>query len=296
MPVLTPHAFADVSLARAALEQHWALSAIAPERRALLMERVGAVSPSDETTLGMPIAESLAMLATAYEIAALGHLEVAVSRADGPAAELARETLALGASRAFQILRTLQLPVEAPELAVRSVLRLAAQAVVARQDDAFDQWSARSIVTDAVRALELGLDGQPWDARSRHTMWLVWLGLLRHPAADQLSEVRDRLATLREQRTVDEAPFLESLTGAAALHTRFNVFVTRQLAESAELLVATLHRRSMRDTSAGLTLHFGVARSATGVEHGLDQLLAWMHAAAVTIADGVTDQLELPGM
>lgn len=297
MPVLTPKPMlADLSLARAALEQHWALSAIAPERRALLMERVAAIPPSDETTLGLPIAESLAMLATAYEIAALGQLDAALARDDGAATVLARESLQLGASRAFHINRTLQLPLDAPELAVRSVLRLAAQAVVGRQEEAFAKWARRPAVDEAIAALERGLADAPWDQRARHVVWLAWLALLRHPDDAQLEQVRERLATLREQRLVDEAPFLAALTGAPAVHARFQVFVTRQIAEAAEVLATTLHRRTGRDAASVLALHFGVARSATSVDAGLDHLLAWMHAAAVTIADGVTDQLELPGM
>ena len=301
MTVLTPQRpLADLSLARAALEQHWALAAIAPERRVLLLERVAAVAPSDEATLGMPIAESLAMLATAYEIAALGHLDAALAPGDESAtAELARESLAMGAGRAFHILRTLQLAPDSPELAARSILRLAAQAVVGRQNEAFDRWADRAVVHETLATLERELDQQSWDVRTRHLTWLAWIALLRHPDDAQLTLVRERLALLRELRMVSEAPFLAGLSGAPAMHARFHIFVTRQLAESAELLASTLHRRTGRagrNAAAALTLHFSVARSATSVGHGLDHLLTWVHAAAVTIAGGVTDQLELPGM
>ena len=54
-------------------------------------------------------------------------------------------------------------------------------------------------------------------------------------------------------------------------------------------------RRTLPDVSSEFKLHLTVARSALAGDHGQDMLLAWLQAAGVTLAGGVTAQLELPG-
>ena len=84
MHVLTPTAERDraardlAELARAALDDHWAVAAIPAERRALLLERADGAALRPGDGLGEPIADGLALLGTAYELAALGQLETAL--------------------------------------------------------------------------------------------------------------------------------------------------------------------------------------------------------------------------
>ena len=72
-------------------------------------------------------------------------------------------------------------------------------------------------------------------------------------------------------------------------------FAIRHLADATELLTVAVLRRTLPDVSAEFKLHLSAARSAVAGDHGQDVLLAWLQAAGVTLAGGVTAQLELPG-
>ena len=75
---------------------------------------------------------------------------------------------------------------------------------------------------------------------------------------------------------------------------RMNEFAIRHLADATELLTVAVLRRTLPDVSAEFKLHLSAARSALAGDHGQDLLLAWLQAAGVTLAGGVTAQLELP--
>ncbi len=299
MTLLTPVSDRESEmLARAALDQHWAVAAIPPERRALLLDRVEQANSTDDAPLGEPIAESLTMLATAYEIASLGQLEVVMHESGAEARRLARNVLALGAARAFRVYLAIELPEGDLELSIRAITRLAALAVVGRQREGFALWAARPAVLELLEEAERESSAE-WNATDQSTrlaVWLCWLALLRRPDRDRLGELIDRLGMLRERRSAVPNTRLDPREPASVLRARFQHFVLRQSAEAAEELAAALHRRTVPDISAKLSLHFGAARSAATGDHSLDLLLAWLHGASVMIAGGVTDQLELPGM
>nr|MCU0634136.1 hypothetical protein [Gemmatimonadaceae bacterium] len=54
------------TVARTTVDEHWAVSAIAADRRALLLERAEAAAASRGDGLGEPIADGLLLLGTAY--------------------------------------------------------------------------------------------------------------------------------------------------------------------------------------------------------------------------------------
>ena len=98
------------SRARLTLDEHWAVSAIQAERRTLLLERAEAASLRPGDGLGEPIADGLALLGTAYELAALSHLEVALQPVQSAGRDLAQAVLALGAARSFRCSAALRPP------------------------------------------------------------------------------------------------------------------------------------------------------------------------------------------
>jgi hypothetical protein len=303
------------TLAKATLDEHWAVAAVASDRRALLVERaeVAALTPGDG--LGEPISDGLALLGTAYELAALGHLDAALSPTAGSGRDLAQAVLALGAGRSFRCSASLRIPADDPESTVRWALRLGAQAAVAGQTDAFTVWwQQRSGLAETVKRFAQELESQPWESYSRGTLWLAWLGILGAPMAahwvapagskvgrdaaistQPLAATRSRLAAFRERRAVHEAPVDSALLNAAALRARMSEFAVRHLADATELLTVAVLRRTLPDVTAEFKLHLSAARSAMAGDHGHDLLLAWLQAAGVTLAGGVTAQLELPG-
>jgi len=312
MHVLTPTAERDIAarelaaLARATLDEHWAVSAIPAERRTLLLERADAASLVPGDGLGEPIADGLALLGTAYELAALSQLEAAVQPVANASRDLAQAVLALGAARAFRCTAALRPPIDDGESAVKWALRLGALAVVSRQTESYVRWwDVRTGVADAVQQAAKSLEDQPWEPYARGTLWMAWLGLIGAPVADlaehandelpTLTATRSRLAAFRERRGDHEVPGEGPVLNAAALRARMTEFAIRHLADATELLTVAVLRRTLPDVSAEFKLHLSAARSALAGDHGQDLLLAWLQAAGVTLAGGVTAQLELPG-
>ncbi|MBU6366495.1 MAG: hypothetical protein KJT01_09830 [Gemmatimonadetes bacterium] len=296
------------TLARAVLDDHWAVAAIPAERRQLLLERAESAALMPGEGLGDPIADGLALLETAYELAALGQLEAALDPTPGMARDLAQAVLTLGAARAFRCAAALRPPTEDPEALLKWALRMGAMATVARQPEAFQRWwEVRHHAADALRDAAARLEGAPWDLYARGTLWLAWLGLLgapvtladRQPPPERLPllDTRHRLAMLRERRPRPEPGDAEDgVASAAALRARMTDFAIRHLADATELVTVAVVRRTLPDVSGEVRLHLSAARAALAGDHGVDLLLAWLQAAGVTLAGGVTAQLELPGL
>lgn len=312
MPVLSPAADRDLAartlaeLARTTLDEHWAVAAISAERRTLLLERAEAGALRTGDGLGEPIADGLALLGTAYELAALSQLDAALHPSPSAARDLAQAVLALGAARAFRCAAALRPPLDDGESVIKWALKLGALALVSRQTDMYVHWwEIRSHVAEAVKRAALRLENEPWEPYARGTLWMAWLGLLGAPvavlpehAADELpmlSATRTRLAAFRERRADHELPGDGPLANAAALRARMTEFAIRHLADATELLTVAVLKRTLPDVSAEFKLHCSAARSAMAGDHGQEVLLAWLQAAGVTLAGGVTAQLELPG-
>ena len=312
MHVLTPVAERDLAardlaaLAKTTLDDHWAVAAIPSERRTLLLERADAAALRPGDGLGEPIADGLALLGTAYELAALSQLDAALQPAPSAGRDLAQAVLALGAARAFRCSAALRPPTDDGESAVKWALKLGALALVSRQTEAYLRWwEVRNQVTETVHQAALRLEHEPWEAYARGTLWMAWLGLMGAPVAahadnaaeelPMLSATRSRLAAFRERRVDHEVPGEGPLLNTAALRARMTEFAIRHLADATELLTVAVLRRTLPDVSGEFKLHLSAARSAMAGDHGQDVLLAWLQAAGVTLAGGVTAQLELPG-
>lgn len=310
------------TLARATVEEHWAVLAVAPDRRALLMERADAAIAGGGEGLGEPIADGLMLLGTAYELAALTYLDDALTR-EGSARELAAAILQSGASRALRCAIALRPATDEPEATTRWALRVAALATVARERPLFlDWWSRRPAVVTQVQQFSDALESATWERYALGTIWLSWLGLLGAPigtvdprpreprrrpstngadedalgATPTLVATRARLAAFRERRAGLVGRDEGTVLNAQGLRTRMADFAIRHLADATELLTVAVIRRTLPDVSPALRLHLAAARSALAGDHGLDLLLAWLQAAGLTLAGGVTAQLDLPGL
>lgn len=294
-------------LARATLDEHWAVAAIAAERRSLLLERAEAAALLPGDGLGEPISDGLALLGTAYELAALSHLDAALQPTPGAARDLAHAVLSLGAARAFKCSAALRPPLDDGESATVWALRLGALALVSRQSESYVRWwTARNGIAEAVERNASKLDREPWDSYARGTLWMAWLGLLGAPVAalpeysseelPMLSATRSRLAAFRERRTEHDVSTDSPVVNQAAFRMRVVEFAIRHLADATELLTVAVLRRTLPDVTAEFKLHLSASRSAMAGDHGLDVLLAWLQVAGVTLAGGVTAQLELPGL
>lgn len=300
-----------LAVARASLEEHWAVAAVPTERRALLLGRADSAATATGEGLGEPIADGLALLGTAYELAALSQLEPALDATPSAGRDLARAMLSLGAARAFRCGAALRPPAEGGEATLMWAVRLGALALVSGQSDDYGEWwQRREGIATTVAQVASRLDGAAWEPYARGTLWLAWLGLLGAPLrlpADEMDDAgrprvapplvatRMRLAAFRERRHAGQVGNEPPVPNAAALRTRMAEFAIRHLAEATELLTIAVLRRTLPDVSGEFKLRLSAARSAMAGDHGQDVLLAWLQAAGVTLAAGVSAQLELPG-
>jgi hypothetical protein len=300
-----------LAVARATLDEHWAVSAVPADRRTLLLERADEAAVAPGEGLGEPIADGLALLGTAYELAALGQLELALDATPSAARDLARVVLTLGAARAYRCGAALRPPVDGGDAALTWAVRLGALAMVSGQTDVYaDWWQKREGIAGTVEQYAQTLDTLPWEPYARGTLWLAWLGLLGAPLRLPLGEEEDelarsaplplvatrtRLAAFRERRAVHVGPGEGPVLNSAALRARMAEFAIRHLADATELLTIAVLRRTLPDVSGEFKLRLSAARSAMAGDHGQDVLMAWLQAAGVTLAGGVTAQLELPG-
>jgi hypothetical protein len=300
-----------LAVARATLDDHWAVTAVPPDRRRLLLERADEAAVATGEGLGEPIADGLALLGTAYELAALAQLGLALDSTPSAARDLARAVLTIGASRAYRCGASLRAPVDGGEASLTWALRLGALAMVSGDTEAYAAWwQQRNGVAGAIEQYAATLESLPWEPYARGTLWLAWLGLLGAPlklpvaeddaelartAPQPLVVIRTRLAAFRERRATHGGPGDGTVHNAAALRARMVEFAIRHLADATELLTVAVLRRTLPDVSGEFKLRLSAARSAMAGDHGQDVLLAWMQAAGVTLAGGVTAQLELPG-
>jgi hypothetical protein len=300
-----------LAVARATLDEHWAVSAVPADRRRLLLERADEAAVAPGEGLGEPIADGLALLGTAYELAALGQLDAALDSTPGAGRDLARAVLTLGAARAFRCGAALRPPLDDGAAALTWAVRLGALAMVSGDTDVYaDWWQQRLGVAGAIEGYAATLEGLPWEPYARGTLWLAWLALLGAPlrlplaeedvplartASQPLVAIRTRLAAFRERRATHVGPGDGPVLNTAALRARMVEFAIRHLADATELLTIAVLRRTLPDISGEFKLRLSAARSAMAGDHGHDVLLAWVQAAGVTLAGGVTAQLELPG-
>ena len=314
MQVLIPATVGDPATvelaahAKTLLDEHWAVAAIPADRRALLLGRAEAAALKPGDGLGEPIADGLALLGTAYELAALSQLEAALHPTADAKRDIALSILALGAARSFKCTAALRPALDDGESSIKWALRLGALAVVSQQTEQYIKWwEVRSGVRESIRRAAINLDSEPWEQYTRGTLWMAWLGLIGAPigylsesasgASDRppIAATRNRLAAFREQRAQREIPGEGSNLNAAALRARMTEFAMRHLADATELLTVAVMRRTLPNVSPEFKLRLSAARSALAGDHGHDLLLAWLQAAGVTLAGGVTAQLELPG-
>jgi hypothetical protein len=285
------------------VERHWAVAAMSADERRLAAAdaeqawRRLVAGPSAGATPRLARDELVSTLAGAYERAALERVPsvVATLRAGGAgggeAAALARAELEVAARQAFVLARVLPLP--PPDHPDRDfhVLRVAAMGAVGDSSAVVDRW------LDAVAPGEpLAVDSAPWDRALRSQLAGVWLDLLRGPTGARVERAFETIGALREEQAPREAAALVDLSTARAQQVRVQLFALYHLADAAAALVVHLRRGRRPDTVARIADALERARTVTVAHQAFDVALQWLTAAGALLAEGASDQIELPGV
>lgn len=282
-----------------ALDRHWAVKVVASEDRAAAIRfgmhaltRLAGAAGGDVVAEPMP--EFFVSLAGAYVIAASEWLDF--EGAASPATILSQEQQAgralhieTGADRAFIL--TAALPVEPDEriAALYRTLLLAGLAELGHKQTEFRHW---------LRAHERLLfpaqeDESRWDVELLRRITQLWIQVLRGAGPSGLEQAMEIVASIREERPVRDAAFLEAQSEADGPRLRFYLFTLFHLTEAAtDLLLFRLHGEPER-ISQSLYAHFTLARDAAGGDPRLDASFDWLYEASLRIVAQRTSQLEL---
>jgi len=279
------------------LDRHWAVKVVTPEdRSAAVQYAMTALTRlcGGDASMPSPAPEFLVPLAGAYVIAASEWLDF--EGAASPAAILSLEQeeqraahIEIGADRGFVL--TAALPVEADEhtAALYRALLLAGLAEVGHKQTEFRCW----LRVHEHLLFPKNEDPARWDLILLRRVVQLWLEVLRGTGPSGLEHAMEIVASIREERPVREAAFLEHVDETDAAKLRFYFFTLFHLTEAAtELLLFRLHGEPER-VDQRLYSHFTLARDAAGGDPRLDASFDWLYEAARRIVVQRTAQLEL---
>jgi hypothetical protein len=136
-------------------------------------------------------------------------------------------------------------------------------------------------------------DPSRWDIVLLRRVVELWTHLLRAAGPSGLDPAMEIVASIREERTIREPAFLDSVDAADEIRAKFYLFTLFHLTEAAtELLLFRLHGEPER-VDARLYNHFALARDAAGGDPRLDASFDWLYEASRRVVAQRTSQLEL---
>jgi hypothetical protein len=248
-----------------AVDNHWAVLAvgIAKRNRALEVAKVKLVRSAvcRQITLafddGPQDQELLERVAMAYDVAAIEGLEALLHPGpDSKSKDLQRQAQA-AAWRAFDLRRPLDIPT-IEEQRFFHVLHLAGLAYCG------DRWSdLRQWIND--HANEVGppsVTAIPWDRRVLHQLYECWVRLLRKRSWDDLDQVRQIVAELRQDQQQYEQGVLSNGSVAQDRAMAMRLIALYHWAKATELLSVYMIQGTPPSVAVELDKHFESAGQA----------------------------------
>lgn len=274
-----------------AADNHWAVLAVgqAGRDRALYVAKTRLVRAAVRRQMTLASDdqpqddELLDRVAMAYEVAAIEGLEAILHPGtDAPSKELQRNAQA-GAWRAFELRRPLGIPtVEEPRLF--HVMHLAGLAYCG------DRWSdLRQWIND--HATEVGappVANLPWDRRVLSKLYGCWVRLFRKRSWDDLDQVREIVAGLRQDQQQYEQAVLSNGSAARDRAMAMRLIALYNWAKATELLSVYMVQGTPASVAVELDKHFERAgQAAAGAQDApLETVLRWLHLTARRMVAG----------
>ena len=266
-----------------ALTEHWAIAAVGRDELAridnLVHERLARRAVGRQISFSFselpedePVLERLAL---AFELAAIEGLDE-LSRPAGENRVL-RDQAVAASFRAFDIRRLLPVPAETHER-LYFVLQLSAVAYCG------DRWSdLRRWYKDQHEALRApSVADAAWDRRLLYRLFDCWVRLFRKEGWDDLDQIREIIAGLRNDQRIHEEQRLRNGSEAVDRAIAFRLAGLYNWAKGTETLARYMLQGEPGDPFGVLDKHFeaGIKAAAASGDAQHEVVLRWLHATA----------------
>lgn len=266
-----------------ALGNHWAVSAIGAEDLAraerLVNEHLARRAVGKQIAFSFSLNESddafLERVALAFEMAAIEGLDE-LSRPSGENA-LLRDRATAASFRAFDIRRLLAVPTETHDR-LFFVLQLSGVAYCGDRWSDLRRWYKEN--TEALRVPSVA--DTPWDRRLLYRLFHCWVRLFRKDGWDDLDQIREIIAGLRDDQSKFEESRLRNGSRAADRAMALRLAALYHWAKGTELVAHYMLQGQPATPFGSIDKHFeGAIRAATAsgdAQHEI--ILRWLHATA----------------
>ena len=271
------------------LESHWAVAAIPADARqqAAELAQTSLVQKAVGRQLHLPMTDSahaedlLKRVALAYEMAAIEGLPAFLNQL--PEQDDLRLQCVAGAWRAFEFRRLMPVAA-ATEERVFQVLHVASLAYCGDRWSDIRRWFTENNAAIAVPSVA----NQPWHLRLLYRLFDCWVRLLRKNGWDDLDQIREIIAGLREDQREYERSSLDSGSNAQDRAMALRLIGLYHWAKATEVLARYVLQGEPRGVHAVLDKHFEAATDAATVcgDAALEVLMRWLHASSRQMVAG----------
>ncbi|MBF0185915.1 MAG: DEAD/DEAH box helicase [Magnetococcales bacterium] len=271
------------------VDAHWAVQAAGENIRLLALRmadaRLAKQALGEQIQFSFPDGmgddDQLRKVALAYEMAAIEGLPYLQNPSDQT--KVLREQCSAGAYRTFEIRRLFPLP-DRTEERVFHILHLAALAYCGDRWPDLRRWfneNSQAIVIPSVA-------DAPWDRRLLYRLFECWVRLLRKNSWDDLDQIREIIAGLREDQKTYESGVLHEGTEAADRTMAFRLIGLYHWAKGTELLARYMLQGEPADIPSLLDKHFesAVEAASASCDPQMEVMLRWLLATGRQMVNG----------
>jgi replicative superfamily II helicase len=271
------------------VDAHWAVAAVQGDAPTRGMDVVNAKLLKNSIGNQVQIAfkakssddDLLQRLAMAYELASIEGLSAFLTYSTED--ERLRQQCIAGASRTYEIRRLLPVP-ERVEERIFHVLHLSALAYCG------DRWSdiRRWYHENSTHIAEPSVADSSWENRLLFKLFGCWIRLFRKKGWDDLDQISEIIAGLRENQREFEISSLGSTSNAASRAIALRLIALYNWAKATELLAKYVIQGEPRGINSQLDKHFEAAADASSAsgDTQLEVLMKWLHGSARQMVSG----------
>lgn len=266
------------------INSHWALAAIddSAKMRASEIIKIRLVKNAVGKYIEIKFSDNdsndelLQHVSMAYEVAAiegLGALLNPTSNND----DLRNQCIA-GASKAFEI-RSLLSYTGSQEEKILNILQLSSLAYCGERWSDLRRWYEEKF--EILQNIP-SVANVSWDKRLLYRLFDCWIRLFRKKRWDDLDQIREIIAGLREDQKIFESQILNNRSSPADKVIAFRLISLYHWVKATEILAVYMLQGEPADVNALIDKHFEAAidSASAAIDAKLDVLLRWLHASA----------------